>query len=419
MANALYSDGSFNFNAGYLTIGNGLATSNLGSNFALNRMSTLTVGGTTTLDGFSMFTLDGGTFSTGGLVDNGGFTFNSGTLNITNDNLSIGSAGQLGGDVELVRGQTLTTTMAAVVAGDGLLYLNGGNYSGSLTNAGQVTIDSQLSNLGGTITNDGLLNGNGRVSALLINNTSGEVLAESGDTLRFTGSGNSNSGQITLAGGTARFEEDLTNEFGGAITGRGTLYANGGLTNRGNMGFSAGTTDIHGDVNNEAGASIIVSGGGTLTFFDDLVHNGTEIRVSGGSRAVFFGTVSGAGNYTGTGTAQFEGDLMIGNSPTLTTSTLDMILAGNTTVMELGGVVRGTEYDAFDIDATLEILQGSTLEVVYWESFAANVGDVFDLFIAETILGDFGTLDFSGLGGGLTWQLDHLVDEFGTGDVLS
>jgi hypothetical protein len=144
------------------------------------------------------------------------------------------------------------------------------------------------------INNNGLLDGDGRVSAVLVNNAGGEVQVDMGHTLRFMAAGNTNSSALHLSGGTARFDHDLTNASGGLISGRGTLIANGGLINKGTLAFSGGTTDLYGDVNNPNGGGIIVSGNETLTFYDDLVHKDAEIRVSSGSSAVFFGAVSGA-----------------------------------------------------------------------------------------------------------------------------
>lgn len=75
--------GTFNFNAGALNIAKNLLmdpAGSLGNAFTITGVHNLGVGGTTTLSGASTLTLDGGTFSTGFLVDNGGFSFNGGTF---------------------------------------------------------------------------------------------------------------------------------------------------------------------------------------------------------------------------------------------------------------------------------------------------------------------------------------------------
>jgi len=185
------------------------------------------------------------------------------------------------------------------------------------------------------------------------------------------------------------------------------------------MAFS-GNTDILGDISNLDASSIIISGGATATFYDDVAHNGAEIRVSTGSQAVFFGAVSGSGAYTGTGTVFFEGDLLPGNSPSLISVEGDMTLGLlSTTTMELGGLLRGTEYDAFDIGGTLSL--SGELNVVLFDLgsglFAPSLGDSFDLFAADAITGNFDLLTLAVLGGNLDWRLDYLVDEIGTIDI--
>ena len=73
-----------------------------------------------------------------------------------------------------------------------------------------------------------------------------------------------------------------------------------GLSNNGVLAFSAGTTDIRGDVLNVNAGKIVTAGGGVTTFYDDVTHNGSEIRTQMGGRTVFFGVQSGAGPFTGT-----------------------------------------------------------------------------------------------------------------------
>lgn len=309
------------------------------------------------------------------------------------------------------------------VNNNGILVVdNGALNSTNYTNNGEILLTNPIARLkGGNLDNDGLVRGEGRLETMLTNLAGGEIRAQAGNRLLFTGAGNTNMGDINLLGGTAEFTQDLANASGGVIAGRGTLIANSGLTNQGNIGLSSGTTDIFGDVNNATGGTIIVTGNGTATFYDDLVHNGTEIRVSDGSNAVFFGAVSGAGSYTGTGSLFFEGDLNPGNSPGLVSVEGDMGLGlSSHTIMEIAGLGRGTEYDAFDIGADLWL--GGKLEVSLYDPgtglFEPQLGDSFDLFLADTISGDFDLLTLSALGGGLDWQLEVLADAIGLTDVV-
>ncbi len=57
----------------------------------------------------------------------------------------------------------------------------------------------------------------------------------------------------------------------------------------------------------------IVSNGAQASFFNAVVNNG-ELRVPAGGAANFFGLVSGAGSFTGTGQSRFEGGFSPGNS---------------------------------------------------------------------------------------------------------
>lgn len=423
---ALDSGGDLNFNSGILNIGTNLALdtgSPLGS-VSLNSLKALNVNGSTTLSGFRTLTIDGGTFSTGSLVDNnGGFTFNSGTFNLTNDNLVIGSTGMFGGLALFGYGKTVNVTNTATIDTGAVLALNNGVFNaGVINNNGTIDLDGPLSSVGGgTLNNNNLLTGDGIVTATLNNTVSGEVSVQAGNTVNFTNTFNANNGLISLSEGTARFDQGLTNASTGVISGRGTLIASGGLTNQGSINLSGGNTDVYGNVSNESGSSIIVSGNSTSTFFDDVVHNGDEIRVSDGSTAVFFGAVSGAGAYTGTGLFSFEGDLNPGNSPGLVSIAGDMSLGANShTLMEIGGLVHGTEYDAFEVAG--DLLLAGELDVALYDlgagSFAPAIGDSFDLFKAETINGSFDILTFAGLIGGMEWGMEILADAYGSTDVL-
>lgn len=210
----------------------------------------------------------------------------------------------------------------------------------------------------------------------MTNSATGQIRAEAGKTLTFTGAIAANLGTFTLLGGTLEFTTAITNSTTGFISGDGTLIT-AGLTNSGNLAFS-GNARIFGDVTNAAGARIVTSGGGTTTFYDDVIHNGTEIRTSAGCASVFFGAVSGAGPYTGTGTVYFEGDLRPGNSPAAVLYEGDLVLGGAATLtLEIGGLTLGVQYNHVSIGGTLTT--DGTLDVVLYGGFTPGAGDSFDL----------------------------------------
>jgi T5SS/PEP-CTERM-associated repeat protein len=244
-----------------------------------------------------------------------------------------------------------------------------------------------------TLENSGTLFGNASLNTSLSNTTNGEVEAAIGERLRFTGADNKNFGEFNLFGGQIRFDENLSNSDTGFIGGHGVLVANGGLTNEGVMAFS-GSTSILGDVDNVDGGQIVTSGGATTTFFDDLIHNGGEIRTSEDSKTVIFGAATGAGAYTGAGTVFFEGDLRPGNSPAVVDFEGSVVFGDSLfSEFELGGTLSG-QFDRLNIDQDLFL--GGELAVSLIDGFQLGANQEF--LIADVGGNRFGTFD--GLGEG-------------------
>lgn len=50
--------------------------------------------------------------------------------------------------------------------------------------------------------------------------------------------------------------------------------------------------------------------------------------------------------------------------------------------------------------------------------FSASLGDSFDIFTAETFVGEFDILTLAVLGAGLQWDVSYLLDFIGKTDVL-
>jgi hypothetical protein len=322
----------------------------------------------------------------------------------------IGTLQLNGGALTATNGVNVLAT--GVLTGDGVI-TSGVNNQGTVR-ANNVTI-------GGGLVNAGLVEGSGRINADLTNQTTGEVRVGAGEQMLINGSAHSNAGRIEVIGGELEFNGALTNQLSmtssSNITGRdATLRFNGGLTNEGNLALSFGTSDVFGDINNTKAGKIINSGAGQITFYDDVANDG-EVRTSTGGATVFFGAVSGAGGYTGTGTVFFEGDLAPGNSPALISVGGDMVLgSGSFTLMELAGLDRGSEYDAFDIGGALSL--DGTLSISLLDGFNPFAGSYFDLFAADSISGSFSQLLFPELAGGLSWNLALLTDFSGGTDYL-
>ena len=287
------------FNAGTLEYTSSLSVAaadwlegTLGPGRPIGPAQQLIVDGATTLN--DVLTLSGGTLSTGSLVNPAWLQFQSGTFNLTGDNLSISTSGLFGSGLTLPSGDAVNVTNKACIAAGASLTVQGGEFSAAL------------------LTNSGTIGGFGQINAPLINAPGGLVLALTGDHPVFTGGGNVNQGQIQLAGGTLEFTGALANCPGGLIAGSGNLIVSGGLLNSGSMAILA-CTNISGPVTNGPGGLVNTTGGAT-TFLGNVVNNGT-IYTENGSSTVFDGAVSGSGAFTGPGTASFEGALSPGDGP--------------------------------------------------------------------------------------------------------
>ncbi|HEY3393238.1 MAG TPA: hypothetical protein VGK58_11045, partial [Lacipirellulaceae bacterium] len=182
-------------------------------------------------------TVDGGTLTLGDINDAAShLILNSGTFNVLNQNIKVGP---------------VTTSVGTI---------------GEILDLGpNMTVNSTLG-----ITNSGLITGDGEIGGPFTNAVTGELRAQAGRSLRLTGSGNSNAGQIKLLGGELEFTQNLTNNVGGFISGNGSLIVGGGLVNQGTMNF-AGTANIDGAVTNAPGGKIISGGGGATIFYDDVI----------------------------------------------------------------------------------------------------------------------------------------------------
>ena len=306
----------------------------LGAGHPIGFAQQLTVDGTTTLN--APLALAGGTFSTASLANPSLLTFAAGTFDLTSDNLDINGApgtpghGLFGSGLALSSGMTVNVTNNATIAADASLSMQGGTFSAA------------------TLTNSGSIGGSGRINAPLTNASDGLVSAPAGDQLLFTAASNVNQGQIELSGGAVNFTGALTNGAlpgsSGLITGNGHLIVSGGLLNSGTMTLSA-VTNIDGTVTNAAGGLIDAgyppAGGGTTTFWNNVVNNGT-IRTENGTFSVFYGAVSGSGAFTGPGTTSFESNLAITTNGSQETMDAPVVLAGNLVVNGSGTLDFGS-----------------------------------------------------------------------------
>ncbi len=291
--------------------------------------------------------------------------------------------------------------------------------NGTTNNGGTLVLNGPFATVSGAMTNtSGYVLGTGRFTGGLNNGASGVVRVESGNHLIIDQAAPTNAGTIELADGTIEYSGALSNNATGFITGRGVFRGSSaapggtGLNNVGTLAFSGGLTDVFGDVSNTATGKIIAAGASVVTFYDDVVHNGAEIRTNSGSRTVFFGAVTGAGPFTGGGTNEFNGDLRPGNSPA------NVVFGGNVTIgptagldIELAGTTKGTGYDSLTIAGSAEL--GGRLSVTFLNGFVPAAGQSFDIVTAAGgVAGTFDAQNLPTLSGGL-----HLDIAYGANAV--
>jgi hypothetical protein len=289
----------------------------------------------------------------------------------------------------------------AYVQTHGKLNLNGGVMAvgNVLYNYGEVDLAGGQIN-GGVVSNLGVIHGSGTVANFVLNfGRIDPINAEQ----RFTSTVQNlvildvanrpvAVGQINLRNSVMRFDGDLEN--GSQIN------------------FS-GPSDVFGEVNNIAAASplpggqIIISGNSNVAFHDHVTNNGQLFRVSAGSTATFFGPVSGAGAFTGTGAKLFEGGYSPGNSPA--NVSLDgtvQFAPSNTLKIELGGTTSGTQYDKVSINGTLAL--GGILQVALINGFVPALGNSFDVLDWGTRTGAFSGVQLPALSSTLAWNAMQL-----------
>ncbi len=313
----------------------------------------------------------------------------------------------------------------AVAAGDSVTIGANGNVQiealGTLgatnlivNNGGTLELKGSQATVTGFVANSaGVVQGTGRLAGGMNNGTGGTIRARAGDHLVIDQIGMTNPGRIELSGGTIEYTKALSNLANGYISGRGEFRGGTsspgslGLSNLGVVAFSGGTTDVRGDVVNSGTGQIVASGGAVVTFYDDVTHNGTEIRTNAGSRTVFFGGLTGAGPFTGTGVVEINGDLEPGNSPGFSAFGGDVQM-GSTGVfdIEIGGTTPGSQYDRISAAGLLSL--DGTLNVSFLGGFMPAPGDSFDILNWGTLHGTFANVHLPSLAGSLNWDVSNL-----------
>jgi hypothetical protein len=205
--------------------------------------------------------------------------------------------------------------------------------------------------------------------------TGGTVLGPSIDTtVKALHLGEGGALQLLLGAGTLGTVQGLAIGENGTVQGGGAL--NGPLTNRG---------------------QVVVSAGLALHMSGSVLNLG-EIAVGEGGTLFLDGSYQGDGSITGPGDTHFAGLLSPGNSPALLTIEGDATLAASSTsLFEIAGLTRGSEYDSLQVGGTLTL--GGTLSVDFSEGFVPGVGASFLLMEGALIEGSFAAISLPEVAG--------------------
>lgn len=182
-----------------------------------------------------------------------------------------------------------------------------------------------------------------------------------------SGSGLSNSGDLDLVEGSASFA--------------------GSPTNAGDINAIDSTLSFPGELLNTGQLNLI------NTTVNGAVHNSGSVALAGDN--TFTGKVSGAGDFTGGGTARFEGALAPGASAAEVAFEGDVQLAPTARLeIEVRGATPGSEFDVLSVAGAAHL--GGELVVSLLDDFVPQLGDTFEIITAsEGLAGTFATETFA------------------------
>jgi autotransporter-associated beta strand protein len=238
--------------------------------------------------------------------------------------------------------------------------------------------------------------------------TTGTTLGGSTD-LVFSGTATSaNSNTLTVANtGTTSFSgafnlsnsainRTLTLDNTGALVFSG-IIANGSTSTAGNIiKNGAGTLTLAG-INTYTGNTTVNAGTLNLT---GSIANSALTNIAAGA------LLTGAGSL---GDLMLAGTYAPGNSPALIS--IGDFTMGSTGLlqMEIGGLDRGTGYDAFDINGVFAT--GGTLDISFINGFTPTAAATFNLFNFTSLAGTFGTVALPTLASGYGWDTTALYTD--------
>lgn len=310
---------------------------------------------------------------------------NEGIINVTEGNSILGSTGKHDGYFGNGQLNVMGSDTTVALQDKGFAQL------GSLTTLDQSEI---IAANGFALGSGGTIAGNGSVSGKFSGSSGSQIFAENGDLNigdNLIYAGFTTQGEIHAGANVVTINDRNQAKLGSLTTlggeaGGGTLIADNGAV----LDF---------------GNSIV--GFGTVTNFDTidsaLIVNGDVIGDSATDTITLEGYVKGVGTFDN---VVFKGTFAPGLSPGLVHA--GDIFFGDQSVlqMEVGGLMRGSQYDA--IDASGLIAVDGTLQVDLINGFNPTDGDLFNLLNFGSLSGEFDNLVLPTLASGLYWNTSQL-----------
>ncbi len=340
-----------------------------------------------------------------------------------------GAAGQIGALVNTASGseasvENLTLASDATIGTSGSklnVYgtIDGGGHTLTVAGPGEtnIRINNSLTNLAGITVNT---TGSGRLrlessqapaSPFAITVNSGAIVDSWADKTFGANLGLIlNGGSLQANGGTADFAAVWNGPV--TVTGSAEVAANKHIRLQGAVSGTGSLTKIGLGTLTLSGANTY--GGGTnVNAGTLLVNNASGSGTGNGAVVINSGaTLGGTGAIGGAVTIHDGGWLSPGASPGVLAMESLLLEAGSTTVMEIDGLLRGTEHDGIDIGAEDGLTYGGALSLAFGNSTLLPAGTVIDLFSFNgTAAGSFGSVVSTGDQYAGTWVWDN-VDTF-------